>query len=183
MWNSGRLTSMIAIVSPFWSPSAASPAAVLRTSSSYSLQVSSSDPSRVFSARRSGTRLAVNWKTPGAVPWSSASWCGDRSTCVAISIPPFRDSLIPRSVNSCPARQPIDVVRQPQNEQPDYEHEADHPCPLHNGIGDRPPAHELDKRPEDVPAIERQEREQVDDRQRQRDHCEQEDRVAPVVRD
>ena len=57
------------------------------------------------------------------------------------------------------------------------QHEADDAGPLHDAERDRPPAHLLGQRPEDVPAVERQEREQVDDRQRQRDH--RQDAAAP----
>ena len=43
---------------------------------------------------------------------------------------------------------------------------------------DPPPAHLLGDRPEDVPAVERQEREQVDDREDQREEAEEHERVA-----
>ena len=50
-----------------------------------------------------------------------------------------------------------------------------------NGTGLR--AHLLDDRPEDVAAVERQEREQVHDRERQRDDREDPDRVGEVADD
>ena len=50
-----------------------------------------------------------------------------------------------------------------------------------NGIA--PAADLLGERPEDVPAVERQEREQVDDRERQRDQREDVERARRVERD
>ena len=50
------------------------------------------------------------------------------------------------------------------------------PGALHDRERDRAAAHLLGERPEDVAAVERQEREEVDHAERERDHREQEDR-------
>ena len=68
----------------------------------------------------------------------------------------------------------------PIDEQEDHEHEADHARLLHDPEGHRPAPDLLDQAPEDVAAVERQERKQVDDRQRQADHGEQRERAAGV---
>ena len=58
-----------------------------------------------------------------------------------------------------------------------------HPGLLHDPERHRPPADLLDQAPEDVAAVERQEREQVDDRQREADHREHGERAARVELD
>jgi dephospho-CoA kinase len=65
------------------------------------------------------------------------------------------------------AGQSPDVVGQADIEQHQHEHEADDPGALHDAEGDRLAADLLGDRPEDVAAVKRQERKQVDDRQRQ----------------
>src|SRR4051794_14366593 len=67
------------------------------------------------------------------------------------------------------AREPPDVVRQADDEQEGDQGEAHEPGPFHDIERDRAAAHLLRQRPEDVPAVERQEREEVDDPQRERD--------------
>ena len=54
---------------------------------------------------------------------------------------------------------------------------------LHDPERHRPAADLLDQAPEDVPAVERQEREQVDHRQREADQREHEQRLAGVELD
>jgi hypothetical protein len=68
----------------------------------------------------------------------------------------------------------------PDREQQQDEHEADHAGALHDAERDRPAAQLLGERPEDVAAVERQQREQVDHRERQRDQPEDEDRLLDV---
>ena len=76
-----------------------------------------------------------------------------------------------------PVSRPMSFVK-PDHEQRDHEREADEAGPLHHAERDRAAAHLLGQRPEDVAAVERQEREQVDDAERQRDDREQEERRA-----
>src|SRR3954452_10097612 len=52
------------------------------------------------------------------------------------------------------ARQPAEVVRQPDHEQPDHEREADEAGALHDAERDRPAADLLRDLPEDVPPVE-----------------------------
>ena len=68
----------------------------------------------------------------------------------------------------------------PTTNRNDHEQEADDAGPLHDAERDRPAAHLLGQRPEDVAAVERQEREQVDDRQRQRDDRQHAQRLRRV---
>ena len=81
------------------------------------------------------------------------------------------------------ARQAIDVVRQPDHEQDDHEHEALDPGALHHAEGHRLPAHLLHDRPEDVAAVERKEGEEVDDRQREGDDRQDPHHLADVGQD
>ena len=71
----------------------------------------------------------------------------------------------------------------PIDEQHQHQDEADHARPLHHRERHRRAADLLDEAPEDVAAVERQEREQVDERQREADHGEQEERLAGVELD
>src|SRR5215211_228630 len=67
------------------------------------------------------------------------------------------------------AREPVDVVRQAHQEDQDHQHEADHPGALHHAERHGLAPDLLHNRPEDVAAVEWEEREQVHDRQRERD--------------
>src|SRR5436305_15185933 len=80
-----------------------------------------------------------------------------------------RAGVLPLGMPEALAREHADVVRQPDREQHQDEREADHPGALHGAVGHRPAADLLHYRPEDVTAVERQEREQVHDRERERD--------------
>src|SRR5215212_3403614 len=153
--NSGRLASISATASPRRTPSRASPPASASTRSRSSAHVRLISPSFVRTAVRS--------------PWSSTV---SRNASVIVRAP--SDRRVGAAAVSSPmganladlealARQPPDVVRQPDHEQPDDQCEADEPRPLHHAERDRPPAHLLGERPEDVPAVERQEREEVDE--------------------
>src|SRR3954452_25437949 len=189
-WNSGRLLSIRPIVSPRLSPSPASPAAIRSTRSAYSRQLIFTSSPLVRIATRSGTSAAVTWKAPHIVgSWSALYVTRSRSVVVvAISPSPlFRAAtgslnvLLRRSEPL--AVQHADVIREPDHEQQDHEREAHYPRPLHRLQRHRAAAHLLHDRPEDVAAVERQEREQVHNRERERDHRHDQDHVAAVVED
>ena len=54
----------------------------------------------------------------------------------------------------------VDVVREADHEDHQHERETDDARPLHRAERHRPPPHQLDERPEDVAAVQREEREQ-----------------------
>ena len=75
------------------------------------------------------------------------------------------------------------VRRGVDQEQPDHEHEPNYARPLHHGERYRSAPDLLHDGPEDVAAVEREEREQVDDRERQRDQRDDADGLPRVVPD
>src|SRR4051812_11525638 len=166
-WNSGRLESISATVSPRRTPSAASPPASASTRSRSSPQVSEISSFLVRTATRSGKSSAVMRNASAIERACSAR----RETGAAVvAMRPTLPDVEPL------AGEPADVVREADEGEHDHEREAHESRPLHDAERDRAPAHLLGQRPEDVPAVERQEREQVDDAERQRDHREQEQR-------
>src|SRR6202030_1450778 len=70
------------------------------------------------------------------------------------------------------ARQAADVVAEAVDHQERQQHDADGAEAVHGGERDAPPTDLLGQRPEYVPTVEGQEREQVDDRQHERDEPE-----------
>ena len=69
-----------------------------------------------------------------------------------------------------------DVVRQAEEEEPEDKGDADHRRSLHHPQRDRLAAAQLlDDRPENVAAVERQDRDQVDEPEREADQCEQQE--------
>src|SRR5918999_593951 len=172
-WNSGRFVSIRPIVSPRPSPIPARPAATRSTLAAYSPQVMLTSSSLVLSATLSALSRAVVWNA---------------SATVAASRAVGRSVVAPSTTRRLPdleafVGQPVDVVREPDEEHEQHQHHPDESRPLHDAERDRFAADLLDDRPEDVAAVERQEREQVDDRQRQRDQGEDADRVGHVVED
>src|SRR3954452_10876533 len=168
-WNSGRLESISATVSPRWTPSAARPPASASTRSRSSRHVSEISSSLVRTATRSGKSSAVMRKASAMERARSARRETGAAVVAMRPTLPDAESL---------ARESSDVVGQADREQHDYEREAHETGPLHDAEGDRPPAPLLGQGPEDVPAVERQEREQVDHTERQRDDGEQEERLG-----
>src|SRR5215217_6039594 len=166
MWNSGRLPSISATVSPRPTPSRASPPASASTRSRSCDQVRLTSSSFVRTATRSGLSSTVS-RNASVMVWAPTA----RRSFVS----PMGRTLSDREALS---GQAPDVVRQPDNEQRDHQREADEPGALHDAERDRATAQLLGQRPEDVAAVERQEREQVDDPERQRDHREQEQRAV-----
>ena len=71
---------------------------------------------------------------------------------------------------------PADVVGEADHHQHHDEGEADHRRPLHHPQRDRAAAQFLDQRPEDVAAVERQDRQQVDQAEREADQGQQQQR-------
>ncbi len=65
-------------------------------------------------------------------------------------------------------------LREAEEEEHDHEDEAERAGALHHPEGHGPAAHLLDQAPEDVAAVERQEREEVDQAEREADQGEQE---------
>src|SRR3954454_5750843 len=152
MWNSGRLESISATVSPCATPSPARPPATASTRSRKRAQVKDSASSCVRTAIRSGWVAAVSRKA---------------SATVAAAVALLMEATLPDAESA--VGESAEVVGQADHEQPDHEREADEAGALHDVERDRPPAHLLRQRPEDVPAVEGQEREQVDDAERERD--------------
>src|SRR5215218_49872 len=164
-WNSGRLESISATVSPRLTPSSASPPASASTRSRSSPHVSATSSPFVRTATRSRKSSAVI-RNASAIERACSARRETGAAVVAIARPTLPDV-------EALAGQSSDVVREADEEEHDHEGEADESCPLHHAEGDRAPPHLLGQRPEDVPAVERQEREQVDHPERQRDHREQ----------
>src|SRR5215210_6636317 len=159
---------MIATVSPRPTPRAASPPATFLTWSAYSPQVSETSSSFVRSATSSATAPAVIWNASQTV---LASMAGGRSVLrsavllskgAPLSFPEKEPNAALPDLEALTG-QATDVVRQPEREQPDDEHEADDAGFLHQGVGDGLAPDQLHEGPEDVPAVEGQEREQVHD--------------------
>src|SRR5215207_2189463 len=74
------------------------------------------------------------------------------------------------------AAEAADVVGEADHHQHHHQREPDHRRPLHHPQRDRAAAQFLDDRPEDVAAVERQDRQQVDQTQREADQGQQQDR-------
>src|SRR4051812_39996573 len=94
-WNSGRLVSISPTVSPRLTPSAASPAAMRRTPSAYSDQVTLSASALVRRATLSPNSAAVAWKAAGIVDALRPGGLGVALAVVSTSIHPFRIGPIP----------------------------------------------------------------------------------------
>src|SRR4051794_27651585 len=156
-WNSGRLLIISAIVSPRRSPSPCRAPASASTCSRSSLHVHSVEPSSVRTATSSARSVEVSRNASA------------RLVALTPRVGAAVSPAMPSSYSESLALQRVDVVRHPDGEDGDDEDEADDAGPLHHGERDGPPADLLGDRPEDVPAVERQEREEVHDRQRERD--------------
>src|SRR3954469_22822724 len=181
-WNSGRLTIITATVSPLPTPRAARPAATDRTRSAYSLHVQENSSSFVRIATRSGWASAVSWNASHAVAASIPAGRSVALSAVFTSIPGEAYPSGPRPAILEPAVvEAVDVVREPDREQDHHQQEPHHAGPLHDAEGDRAPADLLHEAPEDVAAVQRQEREQVDDRQREADEGDQRQRLDGAV--
>src|SRR4051794_10333065 len=157
-WNSGRLLIISAIVSPRRSPSPCRAPASASTCSRSSLHVHSVEPSSVRTATSSARSADVSRKASARLVALTP-----RGGTAAVS------PAMPSSYSESLAAKRVDVVGQADHENRDDEHEADDARALHDGVGDRLAADLLGHRPEDVAAVERQEREHVDDRQREAD--------------
>src|SRR3954452_7149815 len=170
MWNSGRLESISATVSPRRTPSPARPPASASTRSRSSAQVSETASSFVRTATRSPWSSAVS-RNASAIERASR----ERRVAGAVGVAPAPATLPDAEA---PAREPPDVVREADEEERQHEREADEARPLHDAEGDGAAPDLLRECPEDVAAIERQEREQVDDAEGKRDHGQQEDALG-----
>src|SRR3954462_3361172 len=132
---------MMAIVSPLPTPRAASPAARPRVRSEYSPQLMLTSPSFVRRAGRSGWASAVCWNASHIVRASKATGFSVRRSAAVVSIRALPRLACPRLSPLEPLTgQSVDVVGQPQDEEPDHEHEAHHPRALHDAERDRLPA-------------------------------------------
>src|SRR3954453_7538215 len=173
-WNSGRLPSISAIVSPLRRPSACRPAASASTRSRSSPHVHATSSSLVRTATSPARWAEVSRKA---------------SAIVAASTPRFGAVLLSTSDPSpgwllhseAIAPKPIDVVGETHYEEHDHQHEPDIAGLLHDPERDRAPTHLLRQRPEDMPPVERKEGEEVHDRQRQGDEREDLQRQHDVV--
>src|SRR4051794_20293328 len=153
MWNSGRLESISATVSPRRTPSRASPPARASTRSRSPLHVSETSSSFVRTATRSGWSSAVIRNASAIVRAPTARRAGVASVVspMGLTLPDLE----------AVAGQSPGVVAEADQEQHDHEREADEAGTLHDAEGDRAAAHLLRHGPEDVAAVEGQEREQV----------------------
>src|SRR3954453_16440137 len=142
-------------------------------------------------ATRSGASAAVTWNAAHIVgSWSALNEIRSRSVVVvAISTSPrVAASPVgehsPRSaVLEAAVLQDVYVVRQADYEEHDHEHEAHHSGALHHRERHRLAPDLLHDRPEDVPAVEWQEREQVHHGQGERDDRHDPEHVAGVGED
>src|SRR3954451_11536898 len=157
-WNSGRLLIISAIVSPRRRPRPCSAPASASAFSRSSAHVYSVEPSSARTAPSSA-------RSPEVSRNASARLVALTPRVGTAAVSP----AMPSSYSESLALQRVDVVRQADQEDRNDEHEAHDARALHDREGDRPPADLLGDGPEDVAAVERQEREQVHDRQRQRD--------------
>src|SRR3954471_16265056 len=155
-WNSGRLVSSSAMHCPRSRPSLARPPASASTRSRISPHVIvTSSPlvrtntsSGLFSAvmRNASANVAASIARRAAVPDSM------------LKVPPRKlslpvkpnDALLP-DAEALP-RQAAEVVGEADHEDEEHEHDADVARPLHDRERDRPSAHLLGQREEDVPA-------------------------------
>src|ERR1035437_9308079 len=189
MWNSGRLPSISATVSPCPTPSLARPPAAACTRSSSSDQVSETLPPGVRTATISGWAAAVRHSASVSVEASTAlpgtavivvlsmysSWPRFPLAAEAIAAAALAHGFLTLMPPSALADvEPLaaerrKVVAEPDHEQQQDQHEADDAGALHDREGNPPAAHLLGQRPEHMAPVERQKREQIDHRQRQRD--------------
>src|SRR5215208_3979792 len=97
------------------------------------------------------------------------------------SSPPSHEKPTPNEAAStqleAAVAQAVDVVRQADREQDQHQQESDGARPFHDAEWDSLASDLLHEAPEDVPAVEGQEREQVDDGERQADQSHQEERL------
>ena len=169
MWNSGRLPSMMATVSPGPTPSLASPPATASTRSSSSAQVSETESSGVRTATISGLFAAVRRSASVRVGASTARPAAavrvPLSILASMIVSSGRHERYRRATRGplmhreTLAGQGRDVVVQPDQEEHEDEDEPDNPGALHDREGDPPATDLLGQCPEDVAAVERQERE------------------------
>src|SRR3954453_9555518 len=179
-WNSGRLVSSSAMHCPRSRPRRASPPASASTRSRISPHVIDTSSPLVRTNTASGLFAAVMRNASANVAASIA-----RRAAVPDSMSKFLPGKLtpgeayPRSLSDAEAlaRQAPDVVGEADHEDEEHEHDADVARALHDRERDRPAAQLLGQREEDVAAVEGQEREEVDDAQRQRDHRQQEQRL------
>src|SRR6476469_6271487 len=180
-WNSGRLLSISATVVPRPTPILASPAASSDTRSAYSPQVQLNSSCRVRIAVRSGYAAAVAWKASHAVRASNAAGrpvvLPRVSTCIPPGSLPERSSAHSACVEAA-VRERAQVVRETHREQDHHEQEAHGAGPFHDPERKRSRPDLLDQAPEDVAGVERQERKQVDDREREADQGDQAKRLS-----
>src|SRR4051794_10737905 len=162
MWNSGRLESISATVSPRRTPSLARPPASASTRSRSSDHVRETESSFVRTATLSGWSSTVS-RNASAIERAPRERRVTEAVVVATAPATLPDA-------EAVAREPPDVVGEADEEQREHEREADEARPLHDAEGDRTAAHLLRQGPEDVATVERQEREEVDHAQRQGDH-------------
>src|SRR3712207_6696396 len=155
MWNSGRLPIISATVSPRRTPSSCSPRASASTRSRSSDQVNETSSSFVRTATRSGWSSAVIRKASAIVAAPTA-----REAAAGVAVPMAGTYLCGLTDVEAFAHQAPDVVRETDHEQHQDEREAHEARALHDLEGDRAPADLLRQRPEDVAAVQRQEREQ-----------------------
>src|SRR5436190_12034971 len=194
-WNSGRFVSIRATVSPFSTPSAASPAASSRTRSAYSPQVQVKSSPLVRRAVRSGCASAVSWNASAIVLASSATGASVLRSAVVVVVvavaivlfvpPPCR---LQEPVTRLPDAKSLSlqasyVVGESHNEHQQDKHEPHYAGAFHDAYGHGAATDLLDNGPEDVPAVERQEREEVHDRQRERDDRQDLNRVSDAAQD
>src|SRR3954454_1788188 len=169
MWNSGRFVSISATMSPVDTPCSRSPSAKRSTCSPYSVHVISRSPPRVRSAIRSPASRTVRVNACATVGALKFCLVGSVSTGLrCMHRQPIAWSVRLSGVEAV-AGEPAEIVRKADRRQEYDQHEPDHSGLLHHAEWNRPAAHLLDQAPEDVPAVERQEREQVDHAERQAD--------------
>src|SRR3954449_2799298 len=168
---------MSATLSPLPTPSLRSPAASASARSRIWPQVKVSEPPLVRTAMRSGTLATVC--SSACVMVSPATGGAVRCCAAVVASMPWN---LPQ-VEALAARQPADVVGQPDEGDEDDDHEADDARSLHHGEGNGATADLLGHGPEHVSAVQRKEREEVDDRQGQRDQGEDEQRLGGVERE
>src|SRR4051794_17765327 len=175
-WNSGRLPSISAIVSPLRSPSPCRPAAKASTRSRSSPHVHEISSSLVRTAT-SPARCAEVMRNASAIVAASTPRFGAVLLSTSTPLPGVLRLLHSEAI----APEPVDVVGQPNDEQHDDQHETDVAGLLHDPERDRATPDLLRERPEDMPPVQRKEGEQVDDRQRERDQGQDLQREDEVV--
>src|SRR3954453_5385095 len=164
-WNSGRLESRMARVSPAPRPSSARPPAMASTRSRAWAQVRLTLSSLVRKATRSPWAATVRRKASAMDVASTAA-----RVAVELSMPrTLTQTSEPSAGDEVAVGEVADVVGQADGEHQQDQGEAHGAGPLEHRERDRAAADLLGQRPEDVPAVQRQEGEQVDQAQRERD--------------